>query len=275
MAEWSAPRLTSETLRVQLILDTHGGGKRTSEWHPSKPNPDQLPGTIRTLDKADGATELRCDQLPADQRAGMLGDAHCAMGLVSRSGWALFDDTETGRFDGSASSSSRDGATSSRDGGGWDWAAPLDPDGHAAEMAARRADGDPRCEQWARSGECEANRAFMQSACKPACERAAARASAKAAAAAGSGGGGGPPAGQRLDWYLFAAGHDFRSALSDYSQLSGPPPLLPRYALGVWFSRWWPWSDWEASELLKEFDERGVPCDVLITDMDWHHTCAA
>jgi alpha-glucosidase (family GH31 glycosyl hydrolase) len=41
----------------------------------------------------------------------------------------------------------------------------------------------------------------------------------------------------------------------------------------VWFSRWWPWADWEAASLLREFDERGVPCDVLITDMDWHHTC--
>ena len=75
------------------------------------------------------------------------------------------------------------------------------------------------------------------------------------------------------DWYLFAAGLDYTLALRDLSSLSGSQPIPPRYAFGVWFSRWWPWGSWEAESLLKEFDERGVPCDVLITDMDWHHTC--
>lgn len=83
VADWPAPRLSSATLRVRLALD----GDRSSEWHPGLPNPDQLPGTVRTLDKVDGATELRCDRLPVDQRSGRENDAHCAMGVISRSGW--------------------------------------------------------------------------------------------------------------------------------------------------------------------------------------------
>jgi len=248
VADWPAPRLSSATLRVRLALD----GDRSSEWHPGLPNPDQLPGTVRTLDKVDGATELRCDRLPVDQRSGRENDAHCAMGVISRSGWALLDDSLSARFDGAAAQ--------------WDWVAAREPERLEAERAARAADGDPRCEQWARGGECEANRAFMQGACRAACGRAEARAAAVASEASGE-------ALLRLDWYLFAAGLDYASALRDFAALSGPQPIPPRYAFGVWFSRWWPWADWEAAGLLREFEARGVPADVLVTDMDWHHTC--
>ena len=249
-AGWPPPRLGKDALRVRVRLN----GQRTSEWWPGKRNPRQLPGTVRTLDKADGPTELRCDALGASLRSGAENDAHCAMGVISRDGWALLDDTSTGRFDGASAR------------GGWDWAAPLEPSRLAADRASRSADGDPRCEQWARSGECERNAAFMRSSCEAACSRAVARAAEEAAESSGE-----SPA--RLDWYLFGAGLDFASALRDLSALSGPQPIPPRYAFGVWFSRWWPWSDWEAEALLREFDERGVPCDVLITDMDWHRTC--
>ena len=105
----------------------------------------------------------------------------------------------------------------------------------------------------------------MRSSCKAACEREAAR--RQQATAIGEG------VQRRVDWYLFGAGLDFKGALRDLSLLSGEQPIPPRYAFGVWFSRWWPYADWESRALLKEFDARGVPCDVLITDMDWHHTC--
>ena len=32
-------------------------------------------------------------------KSGMRDDAHCAMGVVSRDGWALVDDSATARFD--------------------------------------------------------------------------------------------------------------------------------------------------------------------------------
>ena len=238
-----------------------GGSEDVVEWWPGKPNPRQLTGTVRTLDNAEGKdavtifTEaaMRCDALPAGMQSGMKDDAHCAMGVISRDGWAVLDDTTTGRFDGSSSR------------GGWDWVSPRDAAEAAAERAALQADGDVRCTGWARSGECEANPDFMRSSCKAACEREAAR--RQQATAIGEG------VQRRVDWYLFGAGLDFKGALRDLSLLSGEQPIPPRYAFGVWFSRWWPYADWESRALLKEFDARGVPCDVLITDMDWHHTC--
>lgn len=246
-AEWPAPPLSKDALRVRLQLHADDGA--TEEWWPQKPNPRQLPGTLRTLDKADGATELTCSRLPSEKQRGQSEDAHCVMAVISRDGWALLDDTSTGRFDGKGASRPE----------GWDWAAPLNPSRLAKEAMERAADSDPRCEQWARSGECARNAAFMRSACLPACERAAAR-SAEAAVATEE---------LRADWYLFAPGLEYHLALSDLSALSGAPPIPPRYAFGVWFSRWWPWSDWEALSLIDEFEERSTPVDVLITDMDW------
>ena len=254
IAPWAPPIPTSETLRVRVQMQQPGGSDEVVEWWPGKPNPRQLPGTVRTLDNTHGATELRCDALPEAMQTGMKDDAHCAMGLISRDGWALLDDTHAGRFNGAASR------------GGWDWAAPHDPGQVAADRAAVSADGDARCAGWARSGECIANEAFMRASCKAACEREAARKVEAAARAAGTAPG-------RVDWYLFGSGLDFKGALRDLAALSGEQPVPPRYAFGVWFSRWWPYADWESEALLREFDERGVPCDVLITDMDWHHTC--
>jgi hypothetical protein len=38
----------------------------------------------------------------------------------------------------------------------------------------------------------------------------------------------------RIDLYLFAYGHDFDEALEAFYALSGPQPVLPRWALGNW-----------------------------------------
>lgn len=243
--EWAPPRLNKETLRARIHMYANA---ESVEWWPGKPNPRQLPGTVRTLDNSNGAVDLQCNALPETLRAGAKDDAHCAMGLISRDGWVLLDDTNTGRFNGAAAR------------GGWDWAEPPDAERVAADKAAVRSDGDTRCAGWARSGECTANAAFMRSTCKSSCEREAERAKLDAQQAAGNG---------RFDWYIFAAGLDFTGALRDYSALSGTQPIPPRYAFGVWISRWWPYADWESAALLREFDERGVPCDVLISDMDW------
>eukprot|EP00966_Prymnesium_polylepis_P095514 2212486-Prymnesium_polylepis.1 len=123
--------------------------------------------------------------------------------------------------------------------------------------AVSHATREPRSRtSWRRS-----NPKFMQGSCATACCRLAAR---RAAAKRGEG---------RLDWYLFARGLDFKGAIADYTKLGGAQPLPPRYAFGVWFSRWWPLSDWESTALVQEFEDQGVPLDVLVTDMDWHPTC--
>ncbi len=73
-----------------------------------------------------------------------------------------------------------------------------------------------------------------------------------------------------LDLYVFAYGRDYRAALRALYKLTGPPPVLPRYALGNWWSRYHPYTAEEYVALLDRFDAEGVPLSVAVLDMDWH-----
>jgi len=71
------------------------------------------------------------------------------------------------------------------------------------------------------------------------------------------------------DWYLFAYGHDYQRGLEDLRALTGPAPLLPRSAFGVWFSRYWPYSEQDYHTLLAQFRANRVPLDTLSIDTDF------
>lgn len=72
------------------------------------------------------------------------------------------------------------------------------------------------------------------------------------------------------DLYLFGYGRDYPQALQALYALSGPQPLLPRWALGNWWSRYHRYSDAEYLALLDRFAEEGIPFSVAVLDMDWH-----
>jgi alpha-glucosidase len=76
--------------------------------------------------------------------------------------------------------------------------------------------------------------------------------------------------GKYTDWYFFGYGHDYKQALGDFVRVAGRIPLPPRFAFGVWWSRYWAYSDQELNELVKGFRENDTPLDVLVIDMDWH-----
>ena len=73
-----------------------------------------------------------------------------------------------------------------------------------------------------------------------------------------------------LDVYVFAFGCDYKRALRAFYRLAGPTPLLPRFALGNWWSRYHPYSASEYLQLLDRFAAAGVPLSVAVLDMDWH-----
>jgi hypothetical protein len=123
---------TASNLSVDLA---HHGG----EWVPGQRDPANLGGARRTVD-------------------GCRGDAALEPGLVSRSGWALVDDSRAVRF----------GAD------GW-VEPPADHDGQ--------------------------------------------------------------------DWYFFGYGHDFAAAVSDYTRFGGRMPLVPRWVLGSWWSRYFAYNE--------------------------------
>lgn len=78
------------------------------------------------------------------------------------------------------------------------------------------------------------------------------------------------PAGDRFDLYVFAYGHDFAGALAAFYAVSGPQPLLPRWALGNWWSRYHRYTADSYVELLDRFEREGVRFSVAVIDMDWH-----
>lgn len=80
------------------------------------------------------------------------------------------------------------------------------------------------------------------------------------------------PEGDRLDWYLFAYGHDYTAALGDFVKVAGRIPMPPKWTLGYWWSRYWIFTDDELLALGREMKEHDVPMDVMIVDMDWHYT---
>ncbi|MBN9620788.1 MAG: glycoside hydrolase, partial [Actinobacteria bacterium] len=74
----------------------------------------------------------------------------------------------------------------------------------------------------------------------------------------------------RRDLYVFAHGLDVDAALADFYAISGLPARLPRWALGNWWSRYYPYRGDEYLELMDRFATERVPLSVAVLDMDWH-----
>lgn len=72
------------------------------------------------------------------------------------------------------------------------------------------------------------------------------------------------------DLYFFGYGRDYKTALYDFTQVAGKIPMPPKFAFGVWWSRYWAYTDEELKELVHEYDIHKMPLDVLVIDMDWH-----
>lgn len=72
------------------------------------------------------------------------------------------------------------------------------------------------------------------------------------------------------DVYIFAHGKDYRGAIKDLFTVSGRVPMIPRYALGNWWSRYHAYTDKEYLHILDKLEGRDVPLTVATIDMDWH-----
>jgi len=73
-----------------------------------------------------------------------------------------------------------------------------------------------------------------------------------------------------IDIYLFMYQNDFEDALKDYYELTGYPALVPRYALGNWWSRNNNYDDLELKELVDTFEKKQIPVSIMLLDKDWH-----
>lgn len=72
------------------------------------------------------------------------------------------------------------------------------------------------------------------------------------------------------DYYLFAYGKNYRETINAFYKISSAVPLVPRYALGVWWSRYHAYTQQEYLDLMLRFKKEGIPLTVATIDMDWH-----
>ncbi|KAH7129069.1 putative alpha-xylosidase [Dactylonectria macrodidyma] len=77
--------------------------------------------------------------------------------------------------------------------------------------------------------------------------------------------------GDRIDGYLFCYGHNYKAAIKSFYAISGRQPVLPRWTLGNWWSRYYAYSADEYIGLVDKFKEQAIPLSVAVLDMDWHY----
>lgn len=78
------------------------------------------------------------------------------------------------------------------------------------------------------------------------------------------------PFSRKKDYYVFAYSRNYREALCDFFRLTGNTPLLPRYTLGNWWSRYKAYTQQEYLDLMARFKKENIPLSVATIDMDWH-----
>ncbi len=163
---------TSKNLRID-----YKDAARNFSWKPGVKDHKNLKGTTRTLDGVSGTFSYQT------MKKIKLED-----GIISRSGWALVDDSEKPLFDNSE----------------WQW------------VEARKNTGQ--------------------------------------------------------DFYFFGYGNNYKKALFDFTQVAGKISLPPKYTFGVWYSRYWNYTEAEMKDIVNGYEKNDLPLDVLVVDMDWHIT---
>jgi alpha-glucosidase (family GH31 glycosyl hydrolase) len=78
------------------------------------------------------------------------------------------------------------------------------------------------------------------------------------------------PNADQIDGFLFAYGMDFHKAMQTMTRVSGDVPLPRKYAMGAYYSRWWPYTSSDYRQIIQEFHDHDFPIDMLVMDMDWH-----
>ncbi|MFT4144283.1 MAG: glycoside hydrolase family 31 protein [Mobilitalea sp.] len=75
-----------------------------------------------------------------------------------------------------------------------------------------------------------------------------------------------------IDLYFLGYGRNYKQCLKDFYRLTGETPLLPKYALGNWWSRFYRYTEQSYRTLIERFEEEKLPFTVAVMDMDWHLT---
>ncbi len=70
-------------------------------------------------------------------------------------------------------------------------------------------------------------------------------------------------------YVFFPAASGYGTFRVDFLHLTGTVPLVPLYALGLWYSRYHPYSEESALAVMDRFRTADIPLDVFVADTDW------
>ncbi len=75
---------------------------------------------------------------------------------------------------------------------------------------------------------------------------------------------------ENIDIYVFMYKKDFGLCLSDYFKLTSYPPMLPKYALGIWWNRDRIYNEADVYRIIKLFKKYEIPLSVMLLSEFWH-----
>lgn len=67
-----------------------------------------------------------------------------------------------------------------------------------------------------------------------------------------------------MDLYGFFHGHDYFGALAEFTLIGGKTVMVPKYASGVWWSRWFDISNYDTTKIIEDYESRRIPLDVYV-----------
>ncbi|MGD9781748.1 MAG: TIM-barrel domain-containing protein [Kiritimatiellia bacterium] len=70
-------------------------------------------------------------------------------------------------------------------------------------------------------------------------------------------------------YVFFPASSGYETFRADFLRLTGGIPLVPLYALGLWYSRYFPYDESTALATIDRFRQSGIPLDLFTLDTDW------
>ena len=71
------------------------------------------------------------------------------------------------------------------------------------------------------------------------------------------------------DYYIFVANQNAKQLRYDLNYITGPSEFIPIKALGLWYSRFTPYTSEQILDLIDEYRKNGYPLDFFVVDTDW------
>jgi len=69
--------------------------------------------------------------------------------------------------------------------------------------------------------------------------------------------------------FFIGYGDNYETGLQEYSRIFGKVPMIPEWAFGLWYSRWYNYHQKDFINLVDKYRGLGIPIDVMVVDTDW------